>query len=128
MCVWGALAICLVVSGLGLAVALSPHTKGWPTPVPEFPNHFDDKPWQSFLLSFFFFFDERPAKPKVQPKDACQKQHKKIKAQHSSTQGMQEEGRDTEGALMAKEDPWQDVFSAQLENNLGTQPASATNC
>ena len=53
---------------------------------------------------------------------------KKIKAQHSSTQGMQEGGRDTEGALMAKEDPWQDVFSAQLENNLGTQPASATNC
>jgi len=52
---------------------------------------------------------------------------KKIKAQHSSTQGMQEGGRDTEGALMAKEDPWQDVFSAQLENNLGTQQASATN-
>jgi len=41
---------------------------------------------------------------------------------------MQEEGRDAEGALLAKEDPWQDVFSAQLENNLGTQQASATNC
>jgi len=76
----------------------------------------------------FFFFDERPAKPKVKPKDAQTPQQKKIKAQHSSTQGMQEGGRDTEGALMAKEDPWQDVFSAQLENNLGTQPASATNC
>ena len=28
---------------------------------------------------------------------------------------------------MAKGDPWQDVFSAQLENNLGTRSASATN-
>ena len=28
---------------------------------------------------------------------------------------------------MAKGDPWQDVFSAQLENNLGTRSAAATN-
>ena len=53
--------------------------------------------------------------------------HKHHKKNKSTTQGMQEGGRDTEGALMAKEDPWQDVFSAQLENNLGTRSASATN-
>jgi len=36
---------------------------------------------------FLFFFDERPAKPKVQPKDA--QHHKKNK---STTQGMQDAG------------------------------------
>jgi hypothetical protein len=36
------------------------------------------------FLFFFVCFDERPAKPKVKPKDACHKHHKKnrIKAQH----------------------------------------------
>ena len=53
----------------------------------------------------------------------------KIKAQHKWMQQSRQAGRKeyTEGALMAKGDPWQDVFSAQLENNLGTRSAAATN-
>ena len=59
-----------------------------------------------FSFLFFLMKDHpKPAKPKAQPRMCAKNTTKKIKAQHSSTQGMQEEGMDTEGALMAKEDP-----------------------